>query len=313
MDWLIATPIGIAVWKEGALTFGPPPAHKPEAVTDAVLDELWLTYYRTTFNPARVRVRAMVNEMPRRYWRNMPEAKTISGLLAGADKRVAEMNARDADRPELFAERIAARGRPVPGQPLTPLAALRAEAAACMRCSLHGAATQTVFGEGPEDARLVFVGEQPGDEEDLAGQPFIGPAGQVFNGALKEAGIDRTTVYVTNAVKHFKYEPRGKRRLHSRPSGTEIETCRWWLDRELLALRPALIVALGATAARSLSRRAVSVMKERGPVLFGAWRGFITVHPSYLLRLPSEREKAVQYQRFTEDLRQARSLATLPD
>jgi DNA polymerase len=312
MDWLIATPSGTATWKDRALSFGPPPTRKPETNTEAVLDELWLTYYRTTFNPARVRVKAMVNEMPRHYWPNMPEAKTIPGLLASACGRVAEMNARNVDRPELFAQRIAAWRRPPPENPATPLAALRTEAAACMRCPLHRHATQTVFGEGSEDAQLVFVGEQPGDEEDLAGHPFVGPAGKMFNRALGEAGIDRAEVYVTNAVKHFKYEPRGKRRLHSRPNGTEIETCRWWLDRELIALKPKLIVALGATAARSLSGRAVSVMKERGPVCFGHRRGFITVHPSFLLRLPSEHDKAVEYQHFIEDLRQARMMVTMP-
>ena len=167
-----------------------------------------------------------------------------------------------------------------------------------------------MFGEGPADARLVFVGEQPGDEEDLAGRPFIGPAGQVFNRALDEAGIDRGKVYVTNAVKHFKYQPRGKRRLHSRPNGTEIETCRWWLDRELVSLKPELVVALGATAARALSGRAVSVTKERGPMRFGHGRGFITVHPSYLLRLPGEQDKAIEYRRFVEDLRQAGMLVS---
>jgi probable DNA metabolism protein len=308
MDWLIATPRGAATWTDGQLTYGPPPERKPEQNADAVLDELWLTYYRTTFNPARVRTKAMLNQMPKLYWPNMPEARAIPDLVAGAQARVGQMHAREADQPELFAERIAAREHPAVAIPETSLDALRAEAVACQRCPLHRPATQTVFGHGPIDSPLVFVGEQPGDEEDLAGLPFVGPAGQVFNRALQEAGIDRTKVYVTNAVKHFKYEPRGKRRLHSRPNVGEIETCRWWLDRELVSIKPDLIVALGATAARALSGRAVSVTKERGVARFRHGSGLITVHPSYLLRLPSEQDKAVEYNRFVEDLRQSRIL-----
>ena len=144
------------------------------------------------------------------------------------------------------------------------LTAARKAAEHCERCPLYKHATQTVFGEGPADAPVVFVGEQPGDQEDLQGKPFVGPAGQMFDRALAEAGIDRNRVYVTNAVKHFKFEPRGKRRIHKKPNNDEIEACRWWLDKELGFVMPRLTVALGATAARALTGRDVTISRTRG-------------------------------------------------
>jgi DNA polymerase len=167
------------------------------------------------------------------------------------------------------------------------------------------AATQTVFGAGPPDAPVVFVGEQPGDQEDLAGKPFVGPAGQMFDRALAEAGLDRTRVYVTNAVKHFKYEPRGKRRIHKTPNNAEIDHCRWWVEGELNLIKPQLVVALGATAARSLTGRSVTISRERGRLVpFSSGRtGFVTVHPSYLLRLPDRAVQIAEYARFVDDLR----------
>jgi uracil-DNA glycosylase len=197
--------------------------------------------------------------------------------------------------------------------PRTPLAELRDQARTCTRCPLYRRATQTVFGEGPADAPVVFVGEQPGDQEDLAGRPFVGPAGKIFDRALAEAGIARDLVYVTGAVKHFKYVPRGKKRIHSKPNAYEIHQCRWWLERELTAIAPQLVVALGGTAARSLAGRAVPVLRERGPALFGAQAGFITVHPSFLLRLPDERTKATEYAKFVADLRMVRTMVGWED
>jgi DNA polymerase len=194
--------------------------------------------------------------------------------------------------------------------PVVPLATLKAEAAGCMRCPLYLNATQTVFGEGPAHARLVLVGEQPGDQEDLAGRPFVGPAGKVLDRALAEAGIERKAAYLTNAVKHFKNEPRGKRRLHKRPNAGEVQACRWWMDRELATIRPRVVVALGATAAQALARRPVSVLRERGATSFGAFTGFITIHPSFLLRIREEKDKAAEYARFVADLRAARALVT---
>jgi uracil-DNA glycosylase len=203
------------------------------------------------------------------------------------------------DEPDLFAD--------VPKQ---ALGTLRREAAVCTRCDLYRHATQTVFGEGPADARIVLVGEQPGDQEDLAGKPFVGPAGQLLDRALDEAGIARAKVYVTNAVKHFKFEPRGKRRIHAKPNAGEIKACKWWLARELAALAPDFVVALGATAAQALSGHAVAVTKMRGreTELMGV-RGMITVHPSYLLRIPDAEAKAMAYGEFVADLRLAARLA----
>jgi len=182
--------------------------------------------------------------------------------------------------------------------PEKALKLLRVEARGCTRCDLYKNATQTVFGEGPADASLMLIGEQPGDQEDLAGLPFVGPAGQLFDRALEEAGIDRARVYVTNAVKHFKFEPRGKRRIHKKPSNNEIEACRWWLDNELDLVQPAVAVAMGATAARGLMRKAMSINANRGRLipLSDATQAVITVHPSYLLRLQdvSDKKRGIQ-------------------
>jgi DNA polymerase len=170
---------------------------------------------------------------------------------------------------------------------------------------LHCRATQTVFGEGPADAAVMVVGEQPGDQEDLAGRPFVGPAGKVFDQAIGEAGIDRSGLYVTNAVKHFKYEPRGKRRIHQRPNRGEVRHCRWWLDKELALIRPKLVVAMGATALFALTERRdrLEDMRGRALPLEGGGSLFATVHPSYLLRIPDEQKKAEELQRFKEDIK----------
>jgi DNA polymerase len=181
-----------------------------------------------------------------------------------------------------------------------------ADAKRCTRCHLYKHATQTVFGEGPLDAAIMFVGEQPGDQEDLAGRPFVGPAGQLFDRALKDAGVDRGRTYVTNAVKHFKFEPRGKRRIHSKPQGPEIEACRWWIEQERELIRPPVTVALGATAARSLFGKAVTISRMRGePHVLpdDGGEAWVTVHPSFLLRVPEEERKREEYARFVADLK----------
>jgi DNA polymerase len=179
---------------------------------------------------------------------------------------------------------------------------LRAEALHCTRCDLYKHATRTVFGEGPLDASILFVGEQPGDQEDLAGLPFVGPAGQLFDRALKAAGIDRGRSYVTNAVKHFKFVRRGKRRIHDKPDGGEIAACRWWLQHELALIRPPVTVALGATAARSLFGRVVTIsaLRGRGHDLPDGGETWVTVHPSFLLRVRDDRE--AEYAKFVDDL-----------
>jgi DNA polymerase len=185
------------------------------------------------------------------------------------------------------------------------LSALRDEAGTCRACPLWKDATQTVFGEGPQHASIMLVGEQPGDKEDLAGQPFVGPAGQLLDRALQEAGIDRPRVYVTNAVKHFKFVARGKFRLHQKPNTSEIKACRPWYERELAAIKPALVVAMGATAAQSVFGKITPINKSRGRLidLDERTKALVTVHPSYLLRLPDADAKAREYERFVEDLK----------
>jgi DNA polymerase len=191
----------------------------------------------------------------------------------------------------------------------TSIAELRKEAAACQRCPLYKIATQTVFGEGPEHAKMMLVGEQSGDQEDIAGRPFVGPAGKLLDRALESAGIKPSTVYVTNAVKHFKNEPRGKKRLHRRPNTYEISRCRWWLDGELAVVNPKLVVALGATAATALAGRAVAIGRERDkPTTFADGRaGYITTHPSAILRTRDSDEREEAMALLVRDLKHARA------
>ena len=187
--------------------------------------------------------------------------------------------------------------------------ALLKDARNCTRCDLYKPATQTVFGEGPLDASMMFVGEQPGDQEDLAGRPFVGPAGQLLDRALEAAGIDRSTVYVTNAVKHFKFVPRGKRRIHNKPDAGEIEACRWWIGHERELLRPPVTVALGATAAHSLFGKAMPIGKNRGAPLKlpDGSECWITVHPSFLLRIPEEERRRDEKKLFLRDLKRIKA------
>ncbi len=297
MRWSILTPLVSIHWDGETLSEGPG-ASATDAPTEDRIEEVWKGYYAAIFNPARLKTGAMLSEMPKKYWRNLPEAALIPNLIAGAQAREAAMIATPPTPPK----RPAAR----PGNAQKAWAALRREAMGCTRCPLYRDATQTVFGEGPVDAPLVFIGEQPGDQEDIAGRPFVGPAGQLFDHALAEAGIDRTHAYVTNAVKHFKHERRGKRRIHQTPETPEIVACRWWLDQELDLVRPRIIVALGATAARALLGKAVTISRTRGQAIAlerGA-EAWITVHPSFLLRVPDEARKMEEQARFVADLRQ---------
>jgi DNA polymerase len=198
--------------------------------------------------------------------------------------------------------------------PERALARLVADARGCTRCDLYKNATQTVFGEGPAQASLMLVGEEPGDQEDVTGRPFVGPAGKVLDRALASAGIDRADVYITNAVKHFKNEPRGKRRIHKKPDTSEIDACRWWLDHELTIVAPRIVVALGATAARALARKALTINANRGRLieLPDGRQGVITVHPSYLLRLLEERDKRREFDLLVKDLSFAAEAAKRP-
>jgi len=301
MRWSILTPELSIHWDCQTLSEGPGAARGDGPAGDPV-EQMWKTYYASIFNPARVKVKAMTKEMPKKYWRNMPETALIGELLAGAQKREAAMIA------------TSQRQEPAPRSNLAATwAALKAEAAVCTRCGLYRCATQTVFGEGPLKASILFVGEQPGDQEDLAGRPFVGPAGQLFDAALAEAGIDRSATYVTNAVKHFKFVARGKKRILSKPDAGEIEACRWWIDQERSLIRPPLTVALGATAARSLTGRTVTISKVRDAPLTLADGGecWVTVHPSFLLRLPDADARRTERARFVDDLKRIRDRAAV--
>ncbi len=297
MRWSILTPEIAIHWDGETLTEGPG-ATRADAPEGDPVEEVWKTYYASIFNPARLKVGAMLKEMPRKYWKNMPETALVGELVAGAQAREVAMI--DKARSDTGGNIDAA------------WAALREEAMGCTRCDLYRHATQTVFGEGPTSARMMFVGEQPGDQEDLAGRPFVGPAGQVFDRAMGDAGIDRGQVYVTNAVKHFKFERRGKRRIHSKPGAGEIEACRWWIDQERALMKPRVTVALGATAARSLLGRVVTIGRERSrPIaLEGGGEGWITVHPSFLLRLQDKTQAEDEYRKFVDDLKLAHARLT---
>jgi uracil-DNA glycosylase len=290
-DWTILTPDRIASCHGGHLTFAPGAAHE-QAPTSDRLEALWRAYYAHAFGPPPVKRAAVTPEMPRREVKAMPEAAAIGPLIGPLIQPGPVRAAVQASVPVA-----------VPAPPGT-LAEARAAAAGCRRCALWKTATQTVFGEGPEGARLMLVGEQPGDREDLSGAPFVGPAGGVLDRALAEAGIPRSEIYLTNAVKHFKFEPRGKFRLHKTPDTPEIEACRWWLEAERRLVRPHLTVALGASAAQALLGRRVVIGRERGrpsdlPQGGALW---VTVHPSYLLRIPDEATQAREYALFVADL-----------
>ena len=303
MHWSILTPELSVHWDGEMLTEGPG-ATRAQAPDGDPVEEAWKTYYASIFNPARVKVKAMTKEMPKKYWRNMPETALIGEMIAGAQAREAAMIERSAAMPKR---------EPVerPSNVESAWAAVKQDAADCTRCHLYKCATQTVFGEGPLDASILFVGEQPGDQEDLAGRPFVGPAGQLFDAALEEAGIDRARTYVTNAVKHFKFQLRGKRRLHSKPDGGEIRACRWWLEQELDLIRPPLTVALGATAARSLFGKVVTITSLRGKPqqLADGSECWVTIHPSALLRTPDEDARREGRKMFVADLRRIRKRA----
>ncbi|MBP2461641.1 DNA polymerase [Rhizobium sp. PvP014] len=305
MDWLIVTPRGSASWDGETLRTSDEPAEKPDLRDDT--DDLWRTYYANIFNPARLKVKMMMSEMPKKYWKNLPEAELIPGMIASAEASVIEMGRKAASEPLAFHHRIqeAAARVPMPEGPTAgTIEALREEARRCTRCDLHCMATQTVFGEGPVNAKVMIVGEQPGDQEDLAGRPFVGPAGKVFNEAVSAAGIDRTQFYITNAVKHFKYEPRGKRRIHQKPNMGEVQQCRWWLVQELDLVQPKLVVAMGATALFSLTemRHKLEDVRSRPIAMQNGRTLFVTVHPSYLLRIPDLGRKAEEVARFKEDI-----------
>jgi DNA polymerase len=306
MRWSILTPDRCAHWDGQHLTFtaGVP---KSEAPLDDAVEPLWQKYYANIFNPARVKVHAMTKEMPKRYWKNLPEAQLIPELLRKAPTRVDSMMAKSRATAAVdFHPAL------VPGSDDWDV--VKKAAAGCTACPLYKTGTQTVFGEGSWKSELVFIGEQPGDSEDLAGKPFVGPAGQLLDRALEDAGIDRKLAYVTNAVKHFKWVPSGKRRLHKTPSPREVAACRPWLEAEMRIVKPKVVVCLGSTAAQSVLGPEVRVLRDRGTFRASPFceQTFVTVHPSSLLRAPDEAAREEAYRLFVADLKKvARKIAAV--
>ena len=304
MRWTILTPVGSASWDMQTLQLGPgvPASAAPG---DDELDDLWRTYYAAVFNPARLNLPAMRRELPRRHWDTLPEARLIQPLALEAQARTASMSDRSVTR--------SARDFFPPDPERATLTQLAQAAAGCQGCPLYAPATATVFGEGPPDAPIMLVGEQPGDEEDRRGHAFVGPAGQVLDEALSAAGLDRRLLYLTNTVKHFKFEERGKWRIHQRPRGREVEACKPWVLAEIARVRPRVLVALGATAAGALFGRTVTPGRSRGrPVPSPlAPACFVTYHPSAVLRAGDADASDGIRAALIADLRRAAAAAAL--
>ena len=306
MNWTILTSDESVSWNQESLHYhaGVPNSEAPQ---DDELEQLWLTYYGSIFNPARVKVKMMVSEMPVRHWPTLPETKMIPELLQDAPKRVQQM----IDNTEGFAEtanHVIAAAAPQP-QSLNELATL---STTCRACELHRSATQIVFGQGPADARLVLIGEQPGDQEDRQGNPFVGPAGEILDEALVAAGVDRQSVYITNTVKHFKHiqqtTPRGKRRLHQKPSAREVRCCKPWFEAEWNLLPNAqVLVCLGTTAATAWIGPGFRLSHQRGQVQRTQLcdSTIATWHPAAILRIPDKQTAQIKLAQLTDDLRTA--------
>jgi uracil-DNA glycosylase family protein len=299
MRWTILTPDETASWNPDTkqLHFGPgvPRDHAP-ADSDADLEDLWRGYYGAIFNPARVNPAVMRREMPIRYWEHLPELTLLPTLLQRAEDRVAIMVAKQS---KLSAAPF------VPAKHSLPI--LRAAMPKCEGCDLYKHAIQVVPGAGAAHARLMLVGEQPGDQEDQQGEPFVGPAGGVLRRALAELNIEPKTIFLTNAVKHFKFVERGKLRLHQSPRMSEVSACRPWLEAEIDAVKPKVVLAMGATAAKSLFGSTFHLMEQHGQLIASkyAQQAMATVHPSAILRAPDEEARHQLYALMKTDLERA--------
>ena len=300
MHFTVLTPDESMTWDTESMTFGPG-VPRSEAPTDDQLEGLWKNYYATTFNPARLNEVCMTREMPKHHWATLPEAELIPDLIRNARTRTDSMVKHTEGSAVSAAEFI---------PETNELDQLAAASQFCEGCSLYKNATQTVFGQGPESARIVFVGEQPGDNEDIQGEPFVGPAGQLLDDCFEKAGIDRSDVYITNVVKHFKWEPQGKRRLHKKPGVREMNACKPWLEKEIEVLGPEVVVCLGATAAQALIGRDFRITKQRGEWITTDWadRTIATYHPSALLRAPDDEARERMMGMFMEDLAAVRTV-----
>ena len=291
--WSIFTPDESAHWDLKRLTFGPGMEQHQFTTVDQ-WDEVWKTYYKSIFNPARIKIKMMKSEMSPKYWASMPETSLIPELVRQAPQRLQTM-ALNHNRAAVVDVKL-------------PLDQLRTLSKDCKSCPLFGHATQTVFGSGPENAEIMIVGEQPGEQEDLAGLPFVGPSGKILDRALEKAGLLRTQLYLTNAVKHFKWVRSEKIRLHQKPTGSEMHACKPWLEAEILHVKPKVIVALGATAATAVMGRLPKITSERGKIFTEfnvAPAVIISWHPAAILRASNDEESILRQCQLAEDLRLA--------
>lgn len=303
MDWAILTPDCSAYWNQKDLKLGPGVSRSQAPDSDS-LEELWKTYYANIFNPARIKLQAMVSEMPKKYWHTMPETALIHGLLLDAPRRVEKMM-QAGQSGLVLPEEMVRKHRATDSD----LSSLRALALGCQACELCHSATQTVFGNGPQQADIVFVGEQPGDHEDRVGLPFVGPAGKLFRTCLERVGWKPEDVYLTNVVKHFPWKPapQGKRRLHQRATWEQIDTCKPWVKAEIALIKPKVVILLGVTALQALLDKTSQIGQNRGRPLESDLAPLVlaTVHPSSLLRMKDSRQQQLEIDKFCRDLRLA--------
>ena len=308
ISWMSATPEASVLW-DGHTLHNTGPLMSSAAELDDAGEALWLTYYRSIFNPARVNAQLMQSHIPSRFWKNLPEGAIVPSLVSQA-----ELGARKIGQVEAVGRKGGAT-IPISAEAAQPDREQPSKLDECRRCELWQYATQAVPGEGSKRAPIMIVGEQPGDQEDLAGQPFVGPAGKLLDQVFAQAEVDRKAIYLTNAVKHFKWEPRGKRRLHKTPVQREIEACHYWLEKELAAVKPKVIVAMGATALKSVMRKGTVALKDflGKPVrIDGCW--LVTIyHPSYVLRVPDEASKHEALSVMVKGLKLAHELLERPD
>ena len=303
-SWMIATPAASMLWDGTTLHAGPALLRGAADIDDAG-EALWLTYYRSIFNPARVNADLLHSHIPARFWKNLPEGAIVPAMVSGAAN-----GERRTGQTASVGQRGGAAMIPITAERAQPARELPTTLDQCRRCELWKSATQAVPGTGPEQACIMLVGEQPGDLEDLAGLPFVGPAGALLEQAMQEAGMARDSIYLTNAVKHFKWEPRGKRRLHKTPAQREILACHGWLDEEIRRVQPQVIVALGGTALKSLLQDgAASMTPLLGTPIEHEGRWLVTVyHPSYVLRAPDAASRRQAYRVIVDGLRRAQEL-----
>lgn len=303
VTWMIATPDASVMWDGTNLHTTGPLMRGPEEIDDAG-EALWLTYYRSIFNPARLNADLLHSHIPSRFWKNLPEGSIVPEMVTQA-----AAGARKVGQTQSVGQR-AGTAIPIAASKAQPQRDAPTSLDQCRRCDLWKSATQAVDGAGPKRARIMLVGEQPGDQEDLSGEPFVGPAGKLLDRAMAEAELDRRKVYLTNAVKHFKWEPRGKRRLHKTPAQREIEACSYWLERELKQVAPDVIVAMGSTALKAVTGNSHATLKDAMAEPFmheGRWIVAI-YHPSYVLRVPGEDAKAQAFAAMVAGFREAVAL-----